>query len=308
MPEITEIKFIAANGSINTISESSLSASMNSNTGSVTRFTVKGSHLDLLESIKVRFWSYTNQEGATFELVPAEGGSDEEMLFTYTGEEDLGNVGYEYLIVNGRRMWVINSPYEGNQLTLKVHDDFSGIGNVYRDSTLIGYPYPVRLLEGDPVTISAVPKTGYAFDHWSDGNTDAVRTITIDEDTVMQAFFKPGDDESLIDEPLVMGVKITANGESMTLDHTNPEATITIPAGSTASVELTGARMDLVESVYVDVRDTDSGAYSSLPFNVCDESEANRAVFSKQFSSGYNAVTYLKLSINSKNMWSSNAE
>ncbi|MCQ2182151.1 MAG: hypothetical protein MJY89_01940 [Bacteroidales bacterium] len=49
----------------------------------------------------------------------------------------------------------------------------------------------------------------------------------------------------------------------------------------------------------------DAGAYSSLPFNVREESTSNKAVFSRQFSGEYNAAAYLNLSINSKSIWHS---
>ena len=38
--------------------------------------------------------------------------------------------------------------------------------------------------------ICAVPKTGYLFDHWSDGNTDNPRFITLVSDTSLTAIFK----------------------------------------------------------------------------------------------------------------------
>ncbi|MBO7227567.1 MAG: leucine-rich repeat protein [Bacteroidales bacterium] len=41
----------------------------------------------------------------------------------------------------------------------------------------------------DVCTISAIANEGYRFTHWSDGNTDNPRTITIDKDTSITAFF-----------------------------------------------------------------------------------------------------------------------
>lgn len=43
--------------------------------------------------------------------------------------------------------------------------------------------------EGEQVSISATPKTGYRFAHWSDGNTDNPRTIVLTQDTVLTAIF-----------------------------------------------------------------------------------------------------------------------
>ena len=47
------------------------------------------------------------------------------------------------------------------------------------------YPYLTEL------TITATPNYGYEFIKWSDGNTDATRTITVEVDTVLVAEFAP---------------------------------------------------------------------------------------------------------------------
>ena len=39
-------------------------------------------------------------------------------------------------------------------------------------------------------TIYATPATGYHFSHWSDGDSNATRTITVTQDTVLTAFFE----------------------------------------------------------------------------------------------------------------------
>jgi hypothetical protein len=42
------------------------------------------------------------------------------------------------------------------------------------------------------VTIAAIPKTGYNFTYWNDGNTDNPRTITVTQDTIFIAGFEKG--------------------------------------------------------------------------------------------------------------------
>lgn len=44
--------------------------------------------------------------------------------------------------------------------------------------------------EGSRVNISATPKSGYAFDKWSDGNTSATRTINVTQNLTLTASFK----------------------------------------------------------------------------------------------------------------------
>ena len=43
---------------------------------------------------------------------------------------------------------------------------------------------------GSTVTISAVPSSGYLFETWSDGNTSATRSLTVDRDYTLTATFK----------------------------------------------------------------------------------------------------------------------
>ena len=43
---------------------------------------------------------------------------------------------------------------------------------------------------GTTVTITATPASGYAFDRWSDGNTSASRTVTMNSDLTLVASFK----------------------------------------------------------------------------------------------------------------------
>ena len=55
--------------------------------------------------------------------------------------------------------------------------------------------------EGSRVNIKATPASGYVFDKWSDGNTSATRTVTMNANTTLVASFKeqsgnsePGDE------------------------------------------------------------------------------------------------------------------
>ena len=43
---------------------------------------------------------------------------------------------------------------------------------------------------GSTVTISAVPASGYVFQKWSDGNTSATRSLTVDRDYTLTATFQ----------------------------------------------------------------------------------------------------------------------
>lgn len=43
---------------------------------------------------------------------------------------------------------------------------------------------------GDIAVLTAIPSTGYQFDHWQDGNTDNPRMVTVVSDSVFTAFFE----------------------------------------------------------------------------------------------------------------------
>lgn len=49
--------------------------------------------------------------------------------------------------------------------------------------------YIADVLDGTSITIKATSETGYLFDHWSDGNTNATRTLTVDGDIILVAYF-----------------------------------------------------------------------------------------------------------------------
>ena len=44
--------------------------------------------------------------------------------------------------------------------------------------------------EGSRITVTATPKTGYAFDRWSDGSTQASRSIQVSQNLTLTATFK----------------------------------------------------------------------------------------------------------------------
>ena len=71
--------------------------------------------------------------------------------------------------------------FEPNTYTVTVHSDNTEQGSVSGSGTTnyLG-----------PRTIYATPATGYHFSHWSDGDSNASRTITVTQDTVLTAFFE----------------------------------------------------------------------------------------------------------------------
>jgi len=52
------------------------------------------------------------------------------------------------------------------------------------------------------VNIVATPASGYAFDKWSDGNTNASRTVTMNSNLTLTASFKTSEAGGDDNEPL----------------------------------------------------------------------------------------------------------
>ena len=86
--------------------------------------------------------------------------------------------------------------------------------------------------EGTVVTVTAMPNSGFRFDHWSDGETAAVRTIKMDYDMSLTAYFEPDtvwhtvtitalmNDGSPYDglDAMVSGAGTYADGDTVTLE------------------------------------------------------------------------------------------
>lgn len=60
---------------------------------------------------------------------------------------------------------------------------------------------------GTTITIRAIANTGYHFDHWSDGNTQANTSLTVNDDITLTAYFAP-DQVECIDDDIDEGFKI----------------------------------------------------------------------------------------------------
>ena len=68
-----------------------------------------------------------------------------------------------------------------NILTVKSNDNRMGEAYIPTPNTC----------DNDTAIIEALPREGYQFAHWHDGNTDNPRTITVDSDTTFTAIFEP---------------------------------------------------------------------------------------------------------------------
>lgn len=67
--------------------------------------------------------------------------------------------------------------------------------------------------EGSRVNVTATPKSGYAFDKWSDGNTSASRTINVTQNLTLTASFKEatqgdGNDDEGNNNSCIQGKKL----------------------------------------------------------------------------------------------------
>ena len=69
---------------------------------------------------------------------------------------------------------------------------------------LVGSSAEQDIVEGSSVQIQAIAESGASFQRWFDGNTNATRTVTINEDMELQAVFiqnEPAEDPESGNEP-----------------------------------------------------------------------------------------------------------
>ena len=66
---------------------------------------------------------------------------------------------------------------------------------------LVGSTAEQDIVEGTSVQIQAIAESGASFQRWFDGNTNATRTVTVNEDMELQAIFvedEPEDEEEYV--------------------------------------------------------------------------------------------------------------
>lgn len=69
--------------------------------------------------------------------------------------------------------------------------------------------------EGTTVLIKAVPNAGYEFVKWSDDNTNAVRSVTLDANVTLEATFATGEDIPVVHKQLTNVPTIYLNAETI---------------------------------------------------------------------------------------------
>ena len=109
-------------------------------------------------------------------------------------------------------------------------DDSVSLGVSTGDSTM-GTVSPTGtqlVLQWVTHTITAIPKTGYKFTHWNDGNTDNPRRVRVIQDTAFTAYFAPKEQYQL------------------TLSSANPDAGSVVGGGT--YYELDTVRMEAIPS------------------------------------------------------------
>ena len=73
---------------------------------------------------------------------------------------------------------------------------------------------------GETVTLTAIPNSGYRFDHWQDSNTDNPRTITVTSDATYIAYFISTQG---IDENNTEDIRIYPMGNQIMVEGTTEE-------------------------------------------------------------------------------------
>lgn len=94
---------------------------------------------------------------------------------------------------NYKNTWTVYAAYINpksttHAVTLNVNDATKGTAKVTNPA--IPDEAPNKYNDGSQITIKATPSAGYDFVKWDDGNTDAERTLTINNDITLTATFQ----------------------------------------------------------------------------------------------------------------------
>ena len=91
---------------------------------------------------------------------------------------------------HGRNSWAVTQRFG----PFGVITDYQWLVEVSSADTLRGNAlYTAFYPDSSTQTITAVPRRGFKFSHWNDGNTDNPRTILVTQDSSFTAYFEPRD-------------------------------------------------------------------------------------------------------------------
>lgn len=97
---------------------------------------------------------------------------------------------------------------EETKYNITVSSQNSSMGNVFGSGTYA---------ENEMVVICAQAKEGYEFEKWSDGNTNAIRTVTVNQEYTLTAKFKIKESKYVLDSVNIFVEGIDAKVESIIL-------------------------------------------------------------------------------------------
>ncbi|MBO5674669.1 MAG: leucine-rich repeat domain-containing protein [Paludibacteraceae bacterium] len=95
------------------------------------------------------------------------------------------------LLCGAKEAYMANANWA--KLSYPINEISSNILTVKSNDNRMGEAYipTPNTCDNDTAIIEALPREGYQFAHWHDGNTDNPRTITMDSDTTFTAIFEP---------------------------------------------------------------------------------------------------------------------
>ena len=114
-------------------------------------------------------------------------------------------------------------------------------------TTLYSGYVPVTLtgVVGQQYTVTMYSYGNYYFDHWDDGTTNPVRTVTLTQNTVLTAYFKTPVSLTIKSATLagatLTGMHVVIKSGSTTLKSGNTPLTYTLESGTTYTVTASGA-------------------------------------------------------------------
>ena len=165
--------------------------------------------------------------------------------------------------------------------------------------------------EGQTVSVTASPQGEYLFKDWSDGNTDATRTITVSSNSTLTANFEKrkypltinfeGEDEVL--EEIVNSGRTTEYDSGTTVKLTAQAAAEWVFVGWTGAIESTEESVQIVIGEPKEVTATFEKKKYPLTVNIEGEGEVIEEIIEADRTTDYDSGTTVKLTAEPADEW-----
>ena len=164
---------------------------------------------------------------------------------------------------------------------------------------------------GQTVSVTATPQGEYVFTSWSDGNTNATRTITVSSNSTLTANFEKRkypltinfEGEGVVIEEIVNAGRTTDYDSGTTVKLTAQAAAEWVFVGWTGDIESTEESVQIVIGEPKEVRATFEKKKYPLTVNIEGEGEVLEEIIEASRTTDYDSGTTVKLTAQPADEW-----